>query len=55
MSNQTDLIDFIAELASNDADITLYYYELLRVHPSAEQEVIESALTDAYSGFIIRM
>ena len=43
MSNQTDLIDFIAELASNDADITLYYYELLRVHPSAEQEVIESA------------
>ena len=43
MSNQTDLIDFIAELSSSDADITLHFYDLLRVHPSAEQEVIESA------------
>ena len=43
MSNQTNLIDFIAELSSRDADITLHFYDLLRVHPNAEQEVIESA------------
>ena len=43
MSNQTELIDFIAELSSSGADLQDYLYDILRVQPNAEQEVIESA------------
>ena len=43
MSNQTDLIEYITELVNNDANLADYAYEILRVHPSAEQEVIESS------------
>ena len=43
MSSQTDLIDYILELINSDTAIIDHAYDILRVHPSAEEEVIESA------------
>ena len=43
MSTHDDLIDFITDLSSSGADMSLHFYDILRVHPSAEQEVLESA------------
>ena len=43
MSNQTDLIDYLADLTNRDVDVSEHFYDILRSHPSAEQEVIESA------------
>ena len=43
MSGQPDLKDFIDELVTNGAELSDHAYDILRVHPNAEQDVIEVA------------